>query len=94
MKASDFMLKIDRKEIKFKTNFAPGTFGWEFDFAEAYAKHENEELAKEVRQTIINLKSKQSAFLGTEGEAPRRNFKLGLDWGIDSIEMIYNKLIK
>ena len=33
-----------------------------------------------------NLQGKHDAFLGTEGEIPRKNFKLGLSWAISSIE--------
>ena len=34
-----------------------------------------------------NLQGKHDAFLGTRGEIPRKNFKLGLSWAIDSIEV-------
>ena len=47
MKANEFMSKIDKGEIEFNSIFASGTFGWEFDFAEAYAEYQLKE-AKEL----------------------------------------------
>ena len=41
---------------------------------------------KIIEQSIKNLQYKHDTFLGTEGEKSRRDFKLGLSWGIDSIE--------
>ena len=51
MKANEFMSKIDKGEIEFNSVFASGTFGWEFDFAEAYAKHEINQLEAEKKES-------------------------------------------
>ena len=61
MKASEFMSKIDKKQIEFESVFSSGTFGWEFDFAEAYSNHQNKELIEEnkgLKETIKVLNPK------------------------------------
>ena len=55
-------------------------------------KAEKKELIKELEQTISNLESKQKAFLGTNGETARANFKLGLGWAIEAFKTIVDNI--
>ena len=53
---------------------------------------EKKELIEELEQTISNLESKQKAFLGTNGETARANFKLGLGWAIEAFKTIVDNI--
>lgn len=59
MKANEFMSKIDKKEIVFKSEFASGTFGWEFDFAEAYSAYQNKDLLQANSQRQLKIEQLQ-----------------------------------
>ena len=51
-------------------------------------KTKKEQIIDMLDKAIRNIEYKHKSFLGTEGEVARRSFKLGLQWGISSLETL------
>ena len=68
------------------------------EIMQGYADQEHQSrvnaISDEMKQAIDNIKSKEKSFLGTKGEDSRQSFKSGLNWSLDSFQIIYNKLLK